>query len=109
MRLPLSFGLLMSGVPFLSFHATRRKADPFAFSVLGPRRDPIAFPGYEKYVLRRFTSRAVVDLILQPDPRRFNSMVNVAYIIAFTVSMLFGALGYVMWVAIFLSGIRRLA
>ncbi|ORY78078.1 transmembrane amino acid transporter protein-domain-containing protein [Leucosporidium creatinivorum] len=59
MRLPLSFGLLMSG----------------------------------------FSGHAVIPSLLRDmkNPRQFSSMINVAYIIAFTVSMLFGALGYVMF------------
>ncbi|SCV70229.1 BQ2448_1623 [Microbotryum intermedium] len=59
MRLPLSFGLLMSG----------------------------------------FAGHAVIPSLYRDmkNPNQFNSMINIAYVIAFSISMLFGTLGYIMY------------
>ncbi|KDE05691.1 hypothetical protein MVLG_03925 [Microbotryum lychnidis-dioicae p1A1 Lamole] len=59
MRLPLSFGLLMSG----------------------------------------FAGHAVIPSLYRDmkNPSQFNSVIDIAYIIAFSISMLFGTLGYIMF------------
>ncbi|SCZ87353.1 BZ3500_MvSof-1268-A1-R1_Chr2-2g04819 [Microbotryum saponariae] len=65
MRLPLSFGLLMSGLRLIS----------------------------------QFAGHAVIPSLYRDmkNPSQFNSVIDIAYIIAFSISMLFGTLGYIMF------------
>lgn len=78
MRLPLSFGLMMSG---FSGHAVV----------------PSLYRDMESESLTGSWARAMKRAkASMSDPRQFPSMINAAYVIAFSVSMLFGALGYVM-------------
>ncbi|GAA5897381.1 hypothetical protein JCM5296_004148 [Sporobolomyces johnsonii] len=64
---------------------------------VGPRwgRLPISFGLF----MSGFSGHAVVPSLYRDmkNPRHFNSMINLAYVIAFSVSLVFGVLGYLMF------------
>lgn len=81
-RFPLSFGLLMSGVSLDSL-GDRQRLEQCADTCHG----------------LQFSGHAVVPSLYRDmaHPEHFNSMIDAAYLIAFSVSIVFAVLGYLMF------------